>query len=268
MKTIIYIIILVILLLIYVYHLENKTVFAPARDIASTPAALGFPFEDLYLTTEDGVKLNAWFIQSSPQDGTLIFLHGNAGNIGDRLGKIDFFHKMGLNILIFDYRGYGKSGGYPSEKGIYSDARAAYDYLLTRQDVDPSRLGAYGGSLGGVVAVNLATQRRLACLIIDSSFSSGQDMAKHIFPVIPGFLVRKKLDAIGKIKQVGIPKLFIHSIEDEIVPLALGKKLYAAAIEPKRFLEIVGDHNDGYLRDGERIRDGISQFLKELKLIN
>src|SRR3990172_5555199 len=130
MKTIIYIIILVILLLIYVYHLENKTVFAPARDIASTPAALGFPLEDLYLTTEDGVKLNAWFIQSSPQDGTLIFLHGNAGNIGDRLGKIDFFHKMGLNILIFDYRGYGKSGGYPSEKGIYSDARAAYDYLL------------------------------------------------------------------------------------------------------------------------------------------
>jgi fermentation-respiration switch protein FrsA (DUF1100 family) len=178
------------------------------------------------------------------------------------LGRIQFFNELGVNVLIIDYRGYGKSQGHPTEAGLYKDALAAYDYLFGRRDIDPQRIMAYGASLGGAVAVDLASKRNLSCLIVDSSFTSAADMAKRIYPFVPSFLIRVRMDNIGKIKTIKIPKLFIHSKDDEIVPMELGRRLFEAAVPPKEFLEITGGHNEGYMDSQDKIVEEMSRFLE------
>jgi fermentation-respiration switch protein FrsA (DUF1100 family) len=267
MKIIPSLIIFAIFFMVYVRYLENKSVFYPARAIEATPEELGLPFEDVYLRTSDRVNIHGWFIKAPSAKSTLIFLHGNAGNIGDRLGKIDLFNRIGVNILIIDYRGYGKSDGYPTEEGVYRDALAAYDYLRRRADTKEQSIIGYGASLGGAIAVDLASKRPLTCLIVDSTFSSATDIAKRIYPFVPSFLVKIKFDSMAKIKNCAIPKFFIHSIDDEMVPIALGKRLYDAAPGPKEFLEIRGSHNDGHIYDEAKIREGIGGFLKNQGLV-
>jgi hypothetical protein len=267
MKMIFYLIVIIVLFLIFVRYLENTSVFYPQRRLEATPEDLGLPFEDVAITTRDHVKLHGWLIKAPSAKSTLIFFHGNAGNIGGRLGKISLFHQIGLNVLIIDYRGYGKSEGYPTEQGIYNDATAAYDYLLRRDDMQGQNIISYGASLGGAVAIDLAVQRPVSCVIADSTFSSAIDMAKMIYPFIPSFLIKVKMDSIGKIKGVSVPILFIHSIEDQTVPFVLGKKLFDAAPAPKEFIEIIGDHNDGHVQDEKKVKDGIKMFLNKLDLI-
>lgn len=261
MKLLIYLIIFVIFFFIFTRYLENTSIFYPSRAIRFTPAEIGLSFEDVFLKTEDGVVIHGWFIPVDSPKGTLIFLHGNAGNIGDRLEKIQLFNGMGLNIFIVDYRGYGKSKGRPSEEGVYKDARAVYDHLARRPGIGTDRIFAYGASLGGAVAIDLATKRNLSGLMIDSTFSSAVDMAKRMYPFIPSFLVRSKFDSIRKVRDVRIPKLFIHSPEDDIVPFEMGDKLYQAAAEPKVFLETAGDHNYGHIDSREKLREGMETFL-------
>jgi hypothetical protein len=256
-----------VIFVLYVRHVEKTAVFFPSAEIALTPRTIGLPFEDVYFTTKDGVTLNGWLVHAPGARATMIFCHGNAGNIGDRVEKIRYFVEMGVNVFIFDYRGYGKSQGKPSESGLYLDAVAAYDYLAQRQDIDPAHLFAYGASLGGAVAVDLATRRDLACLIIDSSFSSARDVARFILPVAPGFLIRTRLDSLNKVPRVRIPKLFLHSREDEIIPFALGQKLFEAAAEPKVFHETKGDHNQGYSLYPKTFTQAIASFLRDVKVL-
>lgn len=272
MKLVVYLPIALVAFVLYVRYLESHSIFYPSRRILATPADVGLPFEDVSIKTEDAVMIHGWFIPS-PQDplqggqevargeGTVIFLHGNAGNIGDRLGKIQFFHELGVDVLIIDYRGYGKSQGRPTEDGLYRDALAAYDYLCGRRDIDPRRIIAYGASLGGAVAVDLASQRPLSGLIVDSTFPSAADMARRIYPFVPSFLIQTKLDSLTKIRNLKIPKLFIHSKDDEIVPLALGRRLFEAAPAPKEFLEIAGSHNEGYFDSQGKIAEAMIRFL-------
>lgn len=267
MKIIIYLVVTFILICAYVRYLESKSVFYPAGLLAATPREIGLRYEDLFMETQDGAAIHGWLIKAPSAKSVLIFLHGNAGNIGDRLGKIDLFYKMGINILIFDYQGYGQSKGRPTEQGIYNDTLAAFDYLKGRSDIKTMPVVAYGESLGGAAAVDLAAKRPLAALILDSTFSSAADMAGKMYPYLPTCCMSVKFDSIHKIKGVGTPKLFIHSTEDEIVPYALGRKLYEAAPAPKVFVDIVGDHNDGYVNDGEKVKEGIKGFLKNLDLI-
>ncbi|MCK5178391.1 MAG: alpha/beta hydrolase [Candidatus Omnitrophica bacterium] len=267
MKIILHLIVIVVLFVVYVRYLESRSVFYPARPFFATPAELGLPFEDVYIQTEDNVKIHGWLIKAPTAKSAVIFFHGNAGNIGDRLGKIDLFNKMGLNILIIDYRGYGKSKGSPTEEGVYKDAVAAYDYLLKRDDMKGQKIIGYGASLGGAIAVDLASKRALTCLIVDSTFSSAADMAKRIYPFVPSFLIRTKLDSETKIKGIDIPKLFIHSVDDQMIPIALGRKLYDAASGAKEFIEIRGDHNDGHIYDEDKVREGIKRFLRGQELI-
>lgn len=276
MKFVISFAVVIILFILYIRYLECSTLFAPSKIIEATPADLGLSFEDIHFNTEDNVTLNGWFIpaaeavdvsrmRKSTRRSTLLFLHGNAGNIGDRLGKLAFFFQMGVNVFIFDYRGYGKSQGNPTENGIYKDAVAAYEYLLTRsKDVDPKNIVAYGASLGGVVAIDLATKRELSGVIVDSAFTSARDMAKEIYPFLPSFFIQLKLDSIVKIKYVTIPKLFFHSKQDEIVPFALGEKLYRAAPSPKKFLQIRGTHVNAHTESAEEFVKGITDFLSGL----
>ena len=267
MKIIFYSIVIIVLFIVLVRYLESTSIFYPDKILTATPQALGLAYEDVFIQTEDQVIIHGWLIRSPTAKSTLIFFHGNAGNIGDRLEKIDFFHALGLNMLIIDYRGYGKSEGNPTEQGIYKDATAAYDYLTSRSDMRGQKYISYGDSLGGAVAVDLAAKRAIACLIVDSTFSSAADMAKKIYPFVPSFLIQTKMDSMGKIRSITVPKLFIHSVEDEIVPFALGKKLYDAAPDPKQFIEIVGTHNDGHVYDQDKIKSRMTAFLKNWSLM-
>lgn len=263
MKILVLIIVAAFLFTAFIRYIESRSIFYPTREIPVTPPVIGLGFEDVYFKTQDGVTLNGWFIKAPNGRCTLLCFHGNAGNLGHRLEKIALFHRLGVNIFIIDYRGYGKSEGKPTEEGVYQDALAAYDYLLTRRDVDPDKIIGYGDSLGGAVAVDLATKKKLACLIIDSSFTSVADLSKTIFPFVPPFLLTTKMDSASKVKNISVPKFFIHSINDEIVPFALGKKLFDAAAQPKEFLEITGGHNINHIDSKDVLLRGISEFLKK-----
>lgn len=267
MKILVYLIVAAVGFILYVRFLEVTTAFVPARKILATPEDIGLNYEDIYFFSPDKLQLNGWLIRSDGAKTTLLFLHGNAGNIGDRIEKLLMFHQMGLNIFILEYRGYGRSEGKPSEAGFYKDAVAAFDYLQSRPDMVDQKIVLYGASLGGAVAVDLARQRAVDGLIMDSAFTSAADMSRQVVPFIPPVLLSIKFDSIGKIDQLKMPKLFLHSREDETVPFALGRKLFLAAPEPKMFVEVTGSHNDGYLQSKQIFLDGIKNFLNTFNLI-
>lgn len=263
LRTVVYIILAVVLLIVYVRMMERLAAFAPSRSVQFTPRDVGLSYEEVRLKTPDGVTLDGWFVPVARGAPSLLFLHGNAGDIGGRVDKVAMFHQLGLNVLIVDYRGYGRSSGRPSERGLYTDAAAAYDYLASRPDVDPGRIVVYGASLGGAVAVDVASRRKPAAVILDSTFTSAADMGRVIMPVIPSFLIHMKFDSLDKIRMVTAPKLFIHSPDDETVPYRLGRKLYEAAPEPKRFLKTTGSHNEGYAFSRQAYIEEIRDFLTD-----
>ncbi len=256
-----------IVFILFVRYLEYITLFVPSRSVLFTPRDKGLAFDDVFFKS-GAYRINGWFIKTKPQASTVIYMHGNAGNISDRLDKLKMFHDLGVNVFIFDYRGYGNSQGRPSEEGLYQDAQAAYDYLLTRNDVDKDKIIGYGGSLGGSVAIDLAVHRNLSGLIVDSTFTNALDMAKRIYPMIPGFFIHIKLDSLSKIKNVTVPKLFIHSPTDEVVPYALGRKLFEAAPEPKEFIITDGSHNDVHWHNQDVFVKGLKAYLTRERFIN
>lgn len=234
----------------------------PGRALEATPADRGLEFEPLSIPTRDGETLDGWFIPAGEARGTLLFFHGNAGNISHRLDSVGLFHRLGLNVLIFDYRGYGRSSGKPSEAGLYRDAEAAWRYLTGERATPADEIVLFGRSLGGAVAVWLAGRVRPAGLIVESSFTSVPDMGAEIYPWLPvRLLARNRFDSRARIGGVKVPVLIIHSRQDEIIPFRHGRRLFEAAAEPKQFLEIAGGHNDGFYVSGEKYREGISEFL-------
>lgn len=255
---------LIAAVILYFRFIERRTIFFPAKEFDYTPAALKLEYEEVNFRTKDNIEINAWFVPARGASFTVLFAHGNAGNISHRVEKIDFFHELGLNVLIFDYRGYGKSKGTPSEKGLYKDVQAAYDYLLSRK-IDPENIIGYGESIGGAVIIDLASRNKLAALISDSAPSSAKDMVRIIYPFFPYWLFSVRMDSLGKIKSVTYPKLFIHSVNDEIVPFKLGKKLFEEAPVPKEFLQVHGGHNSAFFESEEVLKEKVGAFLKGLK---
>ncbi len=252
------------LLVAFVYLRQAKMLYFPTRQIEATPENLNLSFDEVTLQTSDGVHISAWYIPSPKARGFLVFCHGNAGNISHRLDSIRLFHEMDLSVLIFDYRGYGKSEGEPSEKGMYLDVEAAYDFLVNVKGAAPSRIIVFGRSLGSAVAAELAMRRTAGALIIESGFTSVPDLGRKFFPHMPVKLIsRFHYATIDKVGRLHLPKLFIHSPDDEIVPYAHGKSLFAAATEPKEFLTIHGDHNGGFLLSGYDYLHGIGRFLEK-----
>ncbi|MDP6685427.1 MAG: alpha/beta hydrolase [Candidatus Omnitrophota bacterium] len=263
-KNIIYILIVAICVFGYLRRFEYKAIYFPANEVEFTPRDIGLDYEDVYIDTVDGAKLNTWFI---PRDGakyTLLFVHGNAGNIGDRIDKIELLHKLGLNIFIFDYRGYGKSKGIPSEKGVYRDAQAAYEYLISKKNVSPERIVPYGESLGGAIAIDLAYKEKVGALITESTFSSAKDMARVIYPRLPTFLILSKFDSVSKIKDIDIPKLIMHSKTDDVIPFAQSVKLFDEAASPKKHIILKGDHNSSHMDSRDEYRSSIKEFFEDL----
>lgn len=241
---------------------------SPVRDGDVVPM-----IEDCNFETSDGVKLHGWYCTPHRQSNgglvpvsaemTLLWFHGNAGNLSHRYEMIRVLMRLPVRVFIIDYRGYGKSEGAPTEQGLYLDARASWDYLVEQRREHPKRIVIFGKSLGGAPAVDLATQVDPAGLIVQSGFTSVADMAAVVLPFLPRAIVRTRMDSLSKIGRVGCQKLFIHSQADEVVPYHLGRRLYEAAPEPKQFHEVKGaSHNSTYQVGGASYIDALRSFIE------
>lgn len=255
-------------LALVIFLSQSRLVFLPeigGRTLLSSPAELGLDYRSLEIETTDGETLSAWWLPHPEARGTLLFHHGNAGNISHRLDSLEIFHQLGLNVLIFDYRGYGQSSGSPSEAGLYEDARAAWAWLTEVEELAPDEIVLFGRSMGAAVASRLAMEVRAAGLIVESSFSSVPDIASDLYWWLPvRWLARIQLATIDHVAEAKMPVMVIHSAEDEIIPVEQGRRIYEAAAEPRSWLEIRGDHNTGFLRSREIYVSGLDRFLDEL----
>jgi hypothetical protein len=254
-------------------QLEKRFVFFPVAELLYTPNDVNLQYEDVRVQTSDDLELQGWFVPGEPETAsgpdsnvTWLWFHGNGGNIGHRIGELALaHHRTGANIFIFDYRGYGESGGTASEQGTYLDSRAVVEYLASRPDVDPDRIVYLGHSLGAAVALELALTRPPLAMVLVSPFASVRDMANLTLPFPPvGWLVRNHYDSISRIRQLDTPILVLHGDQDETVPMSQGRKLYDAANQPKRFQILKGaTHNDTYEVAGKQYWGAIESFLSE-----
>jgi fermentation-respiration switch protein FrsA (DUF1100 family) len=254
-----------LLVCLLAFLFQSRLVYFPDRTLAADPSAVGLAFETVTLEAEDGPSLHGWWIPAEGTGRTLLFFHGNAGNISHRLESVLVFHRLGLSVLLFDYRGYGRSEGSPNEEGTYADARAAWSYLTGERGLRPSEIVLFGRSLGAAVAAELAGRVRPSGVIFESAFPSVPDLGARVYPWLPvGLLARIRYDTAARVENLRCPKLFVHSRGDDIVPFALGLRLFERAAEPKRLLEIRGTHNDGFLVSGKLYTDGLETFFGSL----
>jgi len=263
-KYTIYLLIFVTFIFLYARYIEKRSLYFPTRDIVDTPSVINIDFEDIYFKASDDIELNGWFIPAKDAGSTILFFHGNGGNISHRLEKLSFFRKMGLNVFIIDYRGYGKSKGRPEEKGLYKDAEAAYIYLTKEKTIAPEHIILYGESLGGAVAANLATKHKVKAIITEDTFTSIKEMVEIVYPFLPTFFIKSKFDTLSMMQELKIPKLVIHSRGDEIVPFELGERLFEEAQEPKQFLKLRGSHNTAFFDSVDVFYQGVEEFLNKL----
>lgn len=248
--------------------IENFFIFYPDRSIETVPTNWGLNYEEVSFEAGDGTRLHGWFFPLPGKRPTILFCHGNAGNISHRLENVKLLLDYGLQVFIYDYRGYGRSGGRPSEAGLYQDGLAAYDYLVEHKKILPNRIIPFGRSLGAAVAMEIATKRDVRSLIIESAFTSTKDMAKSmfLFQLLSPFLP-SHYNNLRKIKGITVPKLIIHGETDEIVPFSMGQRLYRAANAPKYFFPINGaGHNDTYFVGGKRYFQIFSGFAKNSRI--
>ena len=249
-------------IVLLVYFFQSKLVFHPDNILVQTPESIQLEYENVFITAKDNITINGWWVPHPKPRATLLFLHGNAGNISHRLDSIRLFHQLGLSIFIIDYRGYGDSEGQITEQGSYLDAEAAWHYLKNKKNIDAEEIIIFGRSLGGAVASWLANQVTPAGLILESTFTSIIDVGKKHYPYLPiKYMANIKYDSLSNIEKINVPVLFIHSPADEIVPYALGRMLYEKANQPKRFLEISGTHNYVFLDSGQLYTDGLNEFI-------
>ncbi|MDY6913430.1 MAG: alpha/beta hydrolase [Planctomycetota bacterium] len=245
------------------YFYQKKLIYFPKRQLDGTPAEAHLDFDDVLFQTSDGVQLHGWFIPARPERAVVLFCHGNAGNISGRIESARLLNDMGLSVLLFDYRGYGRSEGKPSEKGTYLDAEAAWLHLVEVRGIDPGRIIIQGRSLGGAIAAHLAVRHRPKALIVESAFTSAPELAKRYYPFLPRWLCRFKYDTLQAVQEVSRPVLIVHSRGDDLVPFTHGERLFAAARQPKRFIALAGGHNDGIWVSNKVYREGLDAFLRE-----
>ena len=250
-----------LMLLLFVF--QEKMVFFPGKRLGDTPEAAGLQYEDVYLVTDDDIKIHGWYVPHPDAQATLLFFHGNAGNLSHRLESISIFHDIGLAVFIIDYRGYGRSEGRPTERGTYRDAMAAWNYLVGERRLRPDEIIVFGRSLGGAVAAALAAKVTPAAVILESTFTSIKDLGKHYYPYLPvSWIARIHYPVDEYITSFKCPVLVIHSDRDEVVPARLGQRLFDSAPEPKMFLPVSGDHNNGFLLSRDVYVKGIQRFLQ------
>ncbi|MEM9138749.1 MAG: alpha/beta fold hydrolase [Pseudomonadota bacterium] len=235
---------------------QERLVWFPGPPPAGDPPRA----ENVALTTSDGVALHGWFWPGTSGRAVLVS-HGNGGTVADVVVLADAFGGMGHAVLLYDYRGYGRSEGSVSEEGTYRDAEAAFDWLQAK-GFPPSAITAYGHSLGGAVTIALATRRPVQALIVENTFSSLADIGSHAYPLLPvRWLSRIHYDSVARAPAITAPVLVLHSLEDELIPIAMGRKLFDAFAGPKLFQETAGGHNDGgFLLNGQT-RAAVTAFI-------
>ena len=262
---------------------DRLFVYFPERELASTPADYGVAFEDVWIDSSDGVRLHGWLVSavssSSVSSGAalghpgraMLWLHGNAGNIGDRAEAVAaMVRATGATVLIIDYRGYGRSGGSPDEEGLYQDAEAAFDYLVARRKSHGESVAVYGRSLGAAVAVELATRRDVGALILEAPFTSIAAMVRRTYRFLPaGLVVRARFDSLAKMPSVRSPVMVLHGTRDEIVPSDMGRQIYQASPNDKGdkrlFLMKGGSHNDPHTDPAAPYFTALREFLEEVE---
>ncbi len=244
---------------------EERFIFFPARSSASdlTPAQAGVQVEDVFITTSDGVKIHAWWAETPSAERTILYFHGNAGNLSLRLPNIGWLQQLPANVLAVDYRGFGRSEGKPTEVGVYRDAEAAYDYLVNKRKIPPEQIIVLGQSLGTAVAVDVSTKRSVSALVLEAGFPSARRVAQAMG--LPGvaWIIRSQFDSAAKLKSVRAPVLVAHCRQDSVMPYVLGEELHAAANLPKQFVSYPGDcHEPLYTSDPDGYAARLREFLK------
>ncbi len=241
---------------------QDRFVYRPRRDVEHTPDEIGLEYEEVIFASGDGLALSGWYIPGGVGVPVVLVCHGNGGNIGHRLDTIRILHGLGLSVMVFDYRGYGRSQGRPDEEGTYRDARAAWDYLVQKRKVAGESIFLLGRSLGGAVAARLAGRAHPAGLIVEGAFTSLGDLGQQMYPIFPvRWLLRYRYDTRQAISRVGCPLLIVHSREDELVPVDHAHRLLAAAREPKTLVEIEGPHADAHVTSEPAYTAALREFI-------
>ena len=247
------------------YLWQERLVFHPANSIVGTPQDVGLVYEDLYLHAGDA-RIHAWYVPAENAQLSVLFCHGNAGNVSHRLETLSLLNSLGVNILIFDYAGFGLSDGKASEVQTYRDVEAAWRFLVEDKRTDPRAIVLFGRSLGGAVATWIAAKEEPGALILESTFTSIIAMGQKQYPFFPvRLLARVRYSPVELIDKIMSPKLFIHSREDETVPFVHGVTLYDKAKEPKIFVEIRGSHGSGFLDSGRDYIVPLQSFLRKVE---
>ncbi len=235
-----------LLVLLVLMFLENSLIFYPSRYPEGDWEPPSLPHEDAWFNASDGTQIHGWYLEHEQPRAVVLFAHGNGGNLSHREEILRLLRdRLHTSVLIFDYRGYGRSAGKPTETGVLGDARAARAWLAKRANVAPENIVLMGESLGGAVAVDLAVDGARG-LILENTLSNLPDVASHHYAWVPvRLLMRSRFDSVAKISRYHGPLLQVHGDADTIVPIAFSRRLFAAANEPKEWVEIPGgDHND------------------------
>jgi fermentation-respiration switch protein FrsA (DUF1100 family) len=251
-----------------VWLMQDRLIYLPqmGREIVATPAERGVAYDDFTISTDDGEKLSVWWVPAPSPRGAVLLLHGNAGNISQRIDYALMFRRLGYSTLLVDYRGYGRSTGKPSEDGTYRDADAAWRWLTQTRSIPEKNIVIFGESLGGGVASWLAARHSPGALVLASTFTSAVDLGAEFYGFLPVRLIsRFKYSTLERLKAVHSPVLVLHSPGDDIIPYAHGRKLYEAANEPKAFVELSGGHNSGFVYMRPEWVKALGEFLDKTR---
>ncbi|MEN8126264.1 MAG: alpha/beta hydrolase [Planctomycetota bacterium] len=252
---------------VLLFLMQSRMLYYPSRDYDGTPADYGLKYEALTLAAPDGVTLAAWFVPAEGAERTMLFCHGNGGNISHRLDTLKMFNELGINCLIVDYRGYGQSTGKPTEIGTKIDMLAGFQWLIEEKRTRPEQIILFGRSLGGSVAATIAKDIQPAALVLESTFTSFNDVGSHYYPWLPvRMFSRFDYNTLEAVRQVRCPVLVIHSPDDEIIPYKFGQQIFAAASEPKQFADLQGTHNEGFYDSGDLYKQIWRDWLGSLDL--
>jgi fermentation-respiration switch protein FrsA (DUF1100 family) len=250
---------------------ESQVILEAGRTLG--PGRPPIPYEQIDIPRTDGTRQFAWLMprRDAPRAPWTVFLHGNASTIASNVNIAHYreLQSAGLNVLAPEYRGFGGLEGTASEASLDADARAAYDYLRVTRKIAPARIVLYGWSLGSGVAIDLASTVDHAALVLEAAPSSQASLSRRRYPLFPiGLLMRNRFDSIGKIDRVRSPILFLHSPDDEVIPIEEGRRLYEAARGDKAFVEVRGGHVNAPEVDADRFSDAIRTFLKQRGILS
>ncbi len=253
-----------LLICFILFFFQNRFVFVPKKNIFITPKAYRLEYEDLSLKSSDGNTINAWYVPADKAEYTVLFCHGNAGNLANRIETVDHYHRLGFNFLVFDYPGYGKSSGSPNDKNVIEAAEAAWKYLTVDRKIPANKIIVIGRSLGGAPASHLAAKYKPLMLCSEAAFISPREVAKDMPLFLPtSLLVRVDLPTGQNIAKANCPVLIIHSPSDEVIKYRHGEALFKLAPEPKEFHQLTGGHNDCWFIDQKKYGNIFKDFLNK-----